>query len=106
MAVRPPQNLRLETGASVLDYELLGEKAATLGRVGDRAGKAMARLHAFDAGDREGTTRAFLVEDAAEAVWHFFIQRELCGMRDHKSLIAQLNIPREVLGRLGAAPRR
>ena len=48
MALRPPRDLRLESGASVLDYELLGEKAATLGRLGQRAAQAVARLNAFD----------------------------------------------------------
>jgi len=101
MALRPPRNLRLESGASILDYELVGEKAATLGRLGERATAALARLHAGDPADRR-----VLVDDAAEAVWHYFIQRELCGFRDHRLVIAELKIPREVLGRLGAAPRR
>jgi hypothetical protein len=39
-------------------------------------------------------------------VWCFFIQRELCGFRDHRSITAELKIPREVLGRLGAATKR
>jgi len=101
MALRPPRNLRLESGASILDYELVGEKAATLGRLGERATAALARLHAGDPADRR-----VLVDDAAEAVWHYFIQRELCGFRDHRLVIAELKIPRDVLGRLGAAPRR
>jgi len=101
MALRPPRNLRLESGASILDYELVGEKAATLGRLGERATAALARLHAGDPADRR-----VLVDDAAEAVWHYFIQRELCGFRDHRLVIAELKIPKDVLGRLGAAPRR
>jgi hypothetical protein len=103
MAVRPPRDLRLENGASVLDYELLGEKAATLGRVGERAGAAIRRLEACapDAADRPA-----LVAAAAEAVWHFFIQRELCGFRDHRGVIAEMRIPRAVLSRLGAGGRR
>jgi len=103
MALRPPRNLRLESGASILDYELVGEKAATLGRLGERAGAALARLDACEAGAAE---RRVLVDAAAEAVWHFFIQRELCGFRDHRLVIAELKIPKDVLGRLGAAPRR
>lgn len=103
MALRPPRNLRLESGASILDYELVGEKAATLGRLGERAAAALARLHASEAGAAE---RRVLVDAAAEAVWHFFIQRELCGFRDHRLVIAELKIPKDVLGRLGATPRR
>ncbi len=106
MALRPPRDLRLETGASVLDYELLSEKASTLGRLGERAAKAVGRLAAFDAGDGPGEGRQGLVDAASEAVWHFFIQRELCGFRDHRAVTAELAIPREVLKRLGAAPPR
>jgi hypothetical protein len=103
MALRPPRNLRLESGASILDYELLGEKAATLGRLGERAGKAVARLNACapDAPERRS-----LVDDAADAVWCFFIQRELCGFRDHRMVTAEMKVPRDVLARLGAVPKR
>jgi len=105
MAVRPPRNLRLENGASALDYELVGEKAATLGRLGERAASAVKRLQAFDAGAGETGDRPALVHGAAEAVWWFFIQREICGFRDHRAVIAELSIPRDVLRRLGAAPK-
>ena len=104
MSLRPPRDLRLESGASVLDYELLGEKAATLGRVGQRAAQAVARLNAFDGG--EGEDRTAILHAASEAVWCYFIQRELCGFRDHRGVIAEMKIPKEVLRRLGAAPKR
>lgn len=103
MAVRPPRDLRLESGASILDYELVGEKAATLGRLGGKASAALARLNAAAADEAD---RRALVDAAAEAVWHFFIQRELCGFRDHRLVIAEMAIPRAVLARMGAAPRR
>lgn len=105
MALRPPRNLRLETGASILDYELLGEKAATLGRLGERAAKAVAGLQAFDAEGGDPAARPALLYAASEAVWHFFIQRELCGFRDHRGVSAELRIPPEVLRRLGAAAK-
>jgi hypothetical protein len=106
MALRPPRDLRLESGASVLDYELLGEKAATLGRLGQRAAQAVARLNAFDGGVEEGEDRTAALHAASEAVWWYFIQRELCGFRDHRGVIAEMQIPKEVLRRLGAAPKR
>ena len=46
--------------------------------------------------------REALLKAAAEAVWALFIQREACGMRDQKPVIADLGIPRAVLVRLGA----
>jgi hypothetical protein len=106
MALRPPRDLRLESGASVLDYELVSEKAATLGRVGERAASAVARLRAFDGGDDGEGERAACLHEAADAVWCYFIQRELCGFRDHRGVIAELKIPPDILRRLGAAPRR
>lgn len=105
MSLRPPRDLRLESGASVLDYELLSEKAATLGRVGERAAAAVARLRAFDEGADIDGERSVLLHQASDAVWCYFIQRELCGFRDHRGVIGELRIQPDVLRRLGAAPR-
>ena len=46
--------------------------------------------------------RLKLVKKAARVVWAFFVQRELCGLRDQKQIIKDYGIPGEVLGRLGA----
>lgn len=101
MSLRMPQDLKsqlnLETGASVLDAELLAEQAAALGRAGQTVEKALAALNAAPAEDREA-----LLKTAADAVWGFFIQRELCGLRDQAQVIADYAIPRAVLMRLGA----
>jgi len=35
-------------------------------------------------------------------VWSFFIQREACGLKDQRQVIADLAIPRAVLVRIGA----
>ena len=43
-----------------------------------------------------------LLKRAAEAVYAYFIQRELCGMRRHQDVIREYRIPNEVLVRLGA----
>src|SRR5215217_1558916 len=54
MSVRPPRSfstgLSRETGWSVLDYEILQQKAQTLGTLGCQVEQALARLRAFDAG--------------------------------------------------------
>ncbi len=104
MAVRPPQNLsggfRFETGASILDAEIAGEKANNLGRVGRAAEAALARLKDPEIVEAEG--REVLLKAAAQAVWAWFIQREACGLRDHKPIIRDFDIPRAVLVRLGA----
>lgn len=108
MALRPPSgyagNALAGTGPSggpnPLDHEIAGEKAASLGRAGERVRTCLAELRAAasDAGDR-----AALVGSAAEAVYAYFIQRELCGLRRHQDVIREYAIPREVLVRLGAS---
>ena len=49
--------------------------------------------------------RRELVTEAAREVWAFFVQRELCGLRDQKQVIAFYGIPNEVLVRLGASDK-
>lgn len=101
-SLRMPQSLtkrlKFETGEAVLRYELLEEQAASLGRMGDKMEKALAAL-AADAGSG---ARPELLRKAADAVWCFFVQREVLGMRDRMAVIAQYAIPREVLNRIGA----
>lgn len=101
-SVRPPSILsnRSEQTLNVLEYEFLAEKAAALGRSGDRVGEALARLNAHQ-GDAD--QRRLLLKAAAEAVYAYFIQRELCGLRKHDDAIRDCAIPLEVLVRLGAS---
>ena len=103
MALRPPGNLSAnslaETGFDALGYEILAEKAAALGRAGERAEICLRRLRQHELG-AEG--RSALVREAAEAVYAWFIQRELCGLRRHDDVIREYAIPKEVLVRLGA----
>lgn len=103
MGLRPPARFSAATLAesmqSALDYEIAGEKASSLGRAGDAVQQTLARLRAFDG---EAHERAVLLKAAAEAVWAYFIQRELCGLRRHDDAIREYGIPREVLVRLGA----
>lgn len=111
MSLRPPS---LSSGASVsevvfdaLGHEVLAEKAAALGRAGDKAALCLARLRAHviddsESAEEKAAARRLLVQAAADAVHAWFIQRELCGLRRHEAVIRDLGIPREVLVRLGA----
>jgi hypothetical protein len=92
----------LATGASVLEHELLAEKAAALGRLGSGVEASLARLRDCDRAGADAVVRRGLLAEAADAVWCFFVQRELCGLNDQSDVIAQYGIPREVLIRLGA----
>jgi hypothetical protein len=106
MSLRPPQDLRTqlvpETGASVLDAEILAEKAAALGRAGRAVEAALAALK--DAGP-QAPDREALLACAAEAVWGFLVQRELCGLKDQQTIIRDYAVPGAVLARLGAVRR-
>lgn len=86
------------TGALVLDLEILAEAAAALGRAGDRVEKALAALAQADEAERPAR-----LHDAAEAVHHYFIQRELRGFRRHDDAVAEYRIPRAVIARLGVS---
>lgn len=87
------------TGVATLDYELAGEMAVALGEAGRRAEQSLARLSAQEGGEGR---REILLREAADAVYAYFIQRELCGLKRHDDVIGQLSIPRAVLVRLGA----
>jgi hypothetical protein len=86
--------------ANPLDHEIAAEKAASLGRAGDRVQRALRQLAEAELAS---PTRGALLKDAAEAVYAYFIQRELCGLRRHQDAIREYRIPPEVLARLGAS---
>ncbi|TYR29955.1 hypothetical protein FY036_18820 [Mesorhizobium microcysteis] len=107
MSLRPPSRYSGDAlagrsssgGLNPLDHEIAGEKAASLGRAGARVERALRRLG--EAG-KESPQRPALLRDAADAVYVYFIQRELCGMRRHNDAIRDYAIPAEVLARLGS----
>lgn len=101
-SLRMPQSLStrlgVETGEAVLRHELMEEQAQSLGRAGRKVEAALAALREHPGG--EG--RATALRDACDVVWGFLVQREIMGLRDRAQVIAQYDIPREVLARLGA----
>jgi hypothetical protein len=87
---------------NVLEADLVAEKASSLGHHGRLVEKALAALRAFDAAGAGSAEERFrLVRKAAREVWAFFVQRELCGLRDQKQIIKDYGIPGEVIARLG-----
>jgi len=93
-AVRP------EAGTAVLEHEIAGERASSLGAAEAKVKDALAALGAAQA------DRPERLADAREAVWAYFVQRELIGFRRHADVIADLGITPEVLAGLGAARSR
>ena len=106
MSVRPPQSfLQSEqdrNGFNVLEYELMSERADSLGRHGLKVEAALAALKAWAADRQSAEDRERLLDDASDAVWAFFIQREICGLRNNRDAIQRYCIPNEVIARLGA----
>ena len=87
------------TPLEVLEYELVQEQAATLGRMGRALEAALARLREFDAGasPADGEARRALVSAAGKALWMFVVQREACGLHDSGTVARDYNVPGEVL---------
>ncbi|MEP7240542.1 MAG: DUF6665 family protein [Devosia sp.] len=97
---------RSDAAFDVLEADVLAEKAASLGHRGRQVETALAALRAFDAdGADDAAERLRLVRKAAHEVWAYFVQRELCGLRDHRPIIKDYGIPGEVLVRLGAVEK-
>ena len=97
MGVRPPKLLWRPTpkaAVGVLGDEILAEKAATLGRLYQRLETALAVLSA-------APTDNVLLDRAGEALWHFVIQRELCGFRNTDAALRDLGVPAAVRLRMG-----
>ena len=94
------QNLLRRSGGEAADValrsEIAQEQAAALGRMGRKAEAALAALRAH-----EGEGRAEVLKKAADAVWCYFVQREVMGLRDRAQIVADYQIPREVMARLG-----
>ncbi len=105
MTVRPPQSLSpsfsRDSGLNLLEYELMSERADALGRHGLKVEKAIAALSVLEDAATTPDRREQLLNDAADAVWAFFIQREICGLRSNRDAVQRYGIPKEVMARLG-----
>jgi hypothetical protein len=105
MSLRPPVSyLDGPTGKSplnVLEYELMAERADSLGRAGQRAEAALLKLKEASDADRED-----LLDQAAREVYALFIQREICGLRNGRDVIARYGISGAVIARLGVTRKK
>ncbi|MBJ3783976.1 hypothetical protein JEQ47_04505 [Devosia sp. MSA67] len=91
--------VRPEAGHAAIEHEILAERASSLTAAERRVVKALAELTA-------GADRPTWLSEAQQAVWAYFVQRELIGFRRHDDVIRDLGIPQEVLNGLGASPAR
>jgi hypothetical protein len=89
---------------NALEAEVLAEKAAALGRAGRQVETALAAFRAC-AAPAGSAGREALLDAAAERFWAFLVQRELCGLHDRAQVIADFDVPGEVVNRGGAIRR-
>ena len=105
MSLRPPSHYRHNPSGksplNILEYELMAERADALGRAGLRAEAALQRLREAVPEEREELTDA-----AAAEVYAMFIQREMCGLRNGRDVIARYGIPGAVIARLGVTRKK
>lgn len=91
--------VRPHAGTAAIEHEIAAERASSLGAAEEKVKRGLARLAA-------ASDSAELLATVQEAVWAYFVQRELIGFRNHADVIADLGIPAAVLNGLGAAPAR
>jgi hypothetical protein len=115
---RKPAFLPGKTSIDALDYEIAQDMAAALGRLGRRLEHALRVLAEFDTAHCDSVDhrdampsqpamreqRRALVADAGDALWHFVVQREACGLRDSRQVMRDYRVPAEVQYRMGALP--
>lgn len=88
-----------------LELEMVGERAAALGRIAAGMEKALDDLRQFDlVGGGDPAERADLVAIAAERVWFYVVQRETFGWYRHEDALRFYRVPAELILRMG--PRR
>jgi hypothetical protein len=105
---------RVRTGQDVLEYEILEEQAATIGRLGRELRQSLDALDAFDKrassggtpADRRDPQRVRLVDTAAYALWNFVVQRDCSGFRATEQALDDYAVPLEVRAKMGAVRPR
>ena len=91
-----------------VQHEVAEEKAGALGRSGRRLEHALERFRTYER-NRAGShaaraaDRDRLLWELAERVEAFVVQREACGLRDSRHVLAYYGVPREAIARVGAA---
>ena len=93
------------TAASPLEHALNAERALTLGKLGREVEAALLTWRSVSEVS-EPKRRAAALQACADAVWRYFIQREVQGLMSHEPVIEFYQIPPEVLARVGASVTR
>jgi len=107
MPIRPPRNLTSlpglgQTGASILEHEMLAEQAAGLGHAEHLFLKALKQLEQIKPGANDTED---IYQSVADALYAYIVQREVCGLRSHDDIYEFYDIPPQVRARVGAIKR-
>ncbi|MGV3650179.1 MAG: DUF6665 family protein [Devosia sp.] len=94
------QAVKPEAGFKAIESEIMAERASSMGAAEAKVKKTVAALAAASETERPGALAA-----SRDAVWAYFVQRELCGFRRHADVIRELGIPDAVLLGLGVMRR-
>jgi hypothetical protein len=94
-----------------IEQEIVAEKAATLGRAGERLQAALEALARVDTeiaagGGGLADRRQELRADAAEKLWFLIVQREAIGLGHHEGIYQFYRVPRELRAVAGPRKRR
>jgi hypothetical protein len=91
----------LRSGYATLEYEIAQERASALGRLGRKLESALTALAACPRPPHaDQQVRNRLVEQAGDALWHFVVQREACGLNKIDHVIQVYGVPNEVVARM------
>jgi hypothetical protein len=89
-----------------VQHEVAEEKAGALGRAGQRLQQALERFRELEqrtAGQEQARVkRERLLWDLAERIESLIVQREACGLRDSRYVLAFYAVPGEAVVRVGA----
>jgi hypothetical protein len=88
-----------------VQHEIAEEKADALGRAGRRLQQAIEALRQHEqrtATELQRAKHERLLWDLAELVEAFVVQREACGLRDSRYVLAFYGVPHEAIVRIGA----
>ncbi|SFZ80956.1 hypothetical protein SAMN02983003_0228 [Devosia enhydra] len=94
------QAVKPEAGFKAIETEIMAERASSMGAADAKVKATLAALAAATEADRPVALAA-----SRNAVWAYFVQRELCGFRRHADVIRDLGIPDAVLLGLGVMRR-
>ena len=101
----PPRHGFFELLLTATSAEIASEKAASLGRAGRRLEEALESLREPASGLDAETLHLERLDEAAEALYFYIVQREACGLLDAAEVIREYEVPRVVQLRMGLRGR-